>query len=266
MQNSQFDYSNLATFLEVVLRECGDIITTWHQRQSPSNKYLNEYVTTEVNNHILSKLKNELPGHELFTKGSADTGTKEYEWICDPLDGAFIYSKGMTSVVISMTLVHGGEPVLAGIYQPFLKDLYLATVRKGITKNGQKLPRISRGLTKYEAINAEWWPAASYNVDQVVRKLSIEHDLYPLHIGSVVYSACLVAEGTLVASLFGGHLVGKNHEAAAVMLLMQEAGGKYTDLRGHNIGFEGVIPGFIISTPEAFSDILSNVEDEMKKC
>lgn len=254
-QNRQF-----VTFAERILRDCGKIVVDWRGRKSPDDRYLNEVVAGLVNETIETALAHDLPTHRLFTKGSQDEGSNGYEWICDPLDGAFLYSKGLTTVVISMTLTHQGEPIVAAIYQPFLDEMYVAVKGQGVSKNGQILTHSTQKLERFSAVNAEWWPAAVYNVDAVVHDLSVKHELYPLHIGSVVYSACLVAEGVIAASLFGGRLVGKNHEAAAVMLLMQEAGGHYTDLLGEPVGFTGTIKGFIISGPDAFQDVLAGLK------
>lgn len=247
-------------FAERVLRDCGKIVVDWRGKDITGGRYLNEIVTELVNKTIEEALSRELPTHRLFTKGSFDMGDDGYEWICDPLDGAFLYSKGLTNVVISMTLVHRGEPMVAAIYHPFLDEMYIAVQGCGVRKNQKLISRSAQKLEKFSAINVEWWPAAAYNVDSVVHTLSVKYELYPLHIGSVVYSACLVAEGVLAASLFGGRLVGKNHEAAAVMLIMQEAGGYYTDLQGKPIGFTGVIEGFIISSQESFQAVLAGVK------
>lgn len=254
-QNKQF-----VAFAERVLHDCGKIVVDWRGKESSDGRYLNEIVAGLVNETIEVALARDLPTHRLFTKGSVDGGDEGYEWICDPLDGAFLYSKGLTAVVISMTLIYQGDPIVTVIYQPFLDEMYVAVKGCGVRKNRQLLSRPMQKLDKFSVINVEWWPAAAYNVDAVVHNLSMQYELYPLHIGSVVYSACLVAEGAIAASLFGGRLVGKNHEAAAVMLLMQESDGRYTDLLGESVGFTGTINGFIISSQEAFLDILAGLE------
>lgn len=260
MMEKDQDYKNYVPFLESTLRDCGVIVVDSHKDTPPKGLYLNEVVSANVSNLIRKAIIAHYPHHHLYTKGSKDNGVREYEWICDPLDGAFIYTKGFSSVVISMTLVHKGTPVLTGILQPFSNDMYVAVKDQGVTKNKQQLKEISNPLGRYGMINSEWWPAAEYDVDTLAHNLSIAHELYPVHIGSVVYSACLVAEGVLVACVFGGKLIGKNHEAAAVMLLMQEIGGRYTDLFGKTVGFKGVINGFIISTKQSHGVIVNEAK------
>ena len=261
---SRLKYVKYIDFAEHVLKDCGEIARKWHGKKSPdSNLYLNEVVSSYINDFINKSLKNHFPEHRLFTKGSIDSGSRGYEWICDPLDGAFIYTKGLTSVVISMTLVHDGVPIVACIYQPFRDEMYVAVKGGGVTKNSINLGINEQKLEKFACINEEWWPAAAYDVDKVVHRLSRQYLLYPLHIASVVYSACLISEGVLTATLFGGRLVGKNHEAAAVMLLMEESGGKYTDLNGNKIGFEGVMHGFIISSSNAYADVFAGVKETL---
>ena len=262
MEIKSFDkYDEYVKFAEDTLIKCGDIILDWYEKESPSKKlYLNEYVAGCVNKLIEKEIDLNFPNHHLFTKGSRDIGELKYEWICDPLDGAFIYSKGFTSCVISMTLVHNGIPIVAVIYQPFTKDFYVAVHNQGVYKNGILVRTNNKGLEEYGCIDEEWWPDAYYDVDHVVHHIARDYRMYPLHFGSVVYSACLIAEGKLTATLFGGRLVGKNHEAAAVMLLMKESGGRYTDLDGTDIGFRGTMHGFIISTSKAHSAIMESVK------
>lgn len=250
------DNRRYVPFLKDTLQQCGLIVVDWFGKKSPDARYLNEVVSSNVNSCISAAITKYYPDHHIYTKGSTDNGEQDYEWICDPLDGAFIYTKGLKSVVISMTLVHRGVPVLTGILAPFSDDFYFAIKGGGVFKGDTPLSKITRPLEQYGMINAEWWPAAEYDVDVVAHDLCKAYQLYPIHIGSVVYSACLVAEGVLTASIFGGKLVGKNHEAAAVMLLMEEAGGRYTNLFGEDIGFEGIIDGFIISTKQAHPSIV----------
>jgi myo-inositol-1(or 4)-monophosphatase len=260
--NGRIDkYKEYIDFAKVTLVECGKIARKWHGKECPDNNlFINEYVSNLVNSQILKSLNETFPTHALFTKGSNEVGEAEYEWICDPLDGAFIYSRGLTNCVISMTLVHDGIPIVAAIYQPFSDDFYIAAQDCGVFKNDKPIHIGHEKLCKFRCINEEWWPGAYYDIDNVVHNIARQYETYPLHFGSVVYSACLVAEGKLTASLFGGRLVGKNHEAAAVMLLMKEAGGAYTDLSGAKIGFKGIMHGFIISTKEAHAEIMRSVE------
>lgn len=260
VMDKNLDYKKYIPFLGNTLRECGVIVVSSHKNIPPKGLHLNEVVSANVSQLIQKSITAHYPQHHLYTKGSQDNGVEDYEWICDPLDGAFIYTKGFSSVVISMTLVCKGTPVLTGILQPFSSDLYVAVKDQGVTKNHQQLKEISSPLERYGMINSEWWPAAAYDVDTLAHNLSIKYELYPVHIGSVVYSACLVAEGVLTACIFGGKLIGKNHEAAAVMLLMQEIGGQYTDLFGETVGFTGAINGFIISTKQAHSAIVKEAK------
>lgn len=261
VQDKNDIYREYREFAESVLKECGEIVVEWRGKKSPvEGLYLNEAVSKYVSEHIAKRIEESYPAHCLYTKGSRDVGEVEYEWICDPLDGAFVYYKGLTSCVISMTLVHGGNPIIAAIFQPFTHDMYLAMDGCGVRKNGVLLEHNKQKLEKYMCIDEEWWPEAYYDIDRVVHGLSREYEMYPIHLGSVVYSACLVVEGVFTATLFGGRLVGKNHEAAAVMLLMKESGGRYTDLNGDEIGFKGTMFGFIISTRQAHDQILTGVK------
>ncbi len=87
-------YKKYIDFAKVTLAECGKIARKWHGKECPDNNlFINEYVSNLINSQILKSLNETFPTHALFTKGSNEVGEAEYEWICDPLDGAFIYLK-----------------------------------------------------------------------------------------------------------------------------------------------------------------------------
>ena len=67
----------------------------------------------------------------------------EHLWIIDPLDGTTNYAHGYPAACVSIGVLRNGQALLAGVYDPFRDELFLARKGGGATLNGKKL-RISK--------------------------------------------------------------------------------------------------------------------------
>ena len=77
-------------------------------------------------------------------------------------------------------------------------------------------------------------------------KLSAETNTYMVSPGSTTHMAAMVAQGDFVASIFPG-TKGKNVDIAAAKVIVEEAGGKVTDLFGEEQRYDRDIRGAIVS-------------------
>ena len=64
---------------------------------------------------------------------------------------------------------------------------------------------------------------------------------------SIIYPSMLVASGELAFSIFPGRTA---HDGATVKIIVEEAGGKVTDIFGEEQRYDGEIRGFIASNGE----------------
>ncbi|MFZ1301856.1 MAG: inositol monophosphatase family protein [Candidatus Microsaccharimonas sp.] len=262
MIKTQDDTVQFASFAQLVARSNGDIMREHEELDAsllPDGQYLNEIVAQKINDNINNFIKEHFPTHRMYKKGDSLDAHVGFEWICDPLDGAFCYSQGYRISVTSVTLTLDGESLVSAVYDPWNDRMYSAIKNQGAWVNGKPIHVNKRPLEKYTLINREWWPAAAFDVDTVLHTTAEETGAYIVHQGSVIHSACLVASGVFGGSVFGGHVRGKNHEVAAAKLIVEEAGGKITDLNGENIGFIGDIKGFIISNDTLHNDLVKRL-------
>nr|WP_315819101.1 inositol monophosphatase family protein [Paraflavitalea speifideiaquila] len=63
----------------------------------------------------------------------------EYKWIIDPIDGTVNYAHGIPLCCISIGLEKAGSMILGAVYNPFMKEFYLAERGQGATLNGQPI-------------------------------------------------------------------------------------------------------------------------------
>lgn len=240
------DYIN---FAKKIALDAGKIMkknNNWNKQIPKGFDYINEYVADLIEKYIDKKIKRSFPRHSLFkVKGRANTG--EFEWICDYVDGAYCYSKGHKISVTSVALTHKGKTIVSVIYNPWTDTMYSAYINGGFFVNNKKQPKVNMKSFHRSLVNVEWWKNADYDVDTWMHNFSINKNVYVLHIGSIINAACLVANGIFSAAVLGKFISGKNHEIAAISLIIQESGCLLTDLKGNNITHVDNIEGLIFA-------------------
>lgn len=240
------DYVN---FAKKIALDAGEIMKkndNWNKKIPKNFEYINEYVADLIEKYINKNIKKTFPEHSLF-KDRGEVGTSEYEWICDYVDGAYCYSKGHKISVTSVALTHKGKTIISVIYNPWTDTMYSAYINGGFFVNSKKQPKVEMKSFHRSLINVEWWKNASYDVDTWMHTFSVKKNVYVLHIGSVIHAACLVANGIFSAAVLGKFMSGKNHEIAAISLIIRESGCILTDLRGKDITHVDNIEGLIFA-------------------
>jgi len=267
-KDSPQELTDFVLFAQHVARSNGELMKKYEhvpKEQLGEGIYLNEFVANEINTNIASLIKETYPAHTMYRKGGSLEEHMGYEWICDPLDGAFCYSVGYRVSVTSVTLTKDGESIVSAVYDPWNDRMYAAVRGHGAVMNDDPISVNASPLQKYSMVNSEWWPAAAFDIDSALHEVAVDTGIYLVHQGSVIHSACLVASGVFAASLFGGFVQGKNHEVAAAKLIVEEAGGHISDLAGEPIGFIGDIRGFIISNRVIHADLVERIGTQLVK-
>lgn len=200
----------------------------------------------EINDLVISEVNKKFPSHSVLgEENSLDKNSSEV-WLCDPIDGTVPFSKGLPVSVFSLAYVKDGESLVGVVYDPFTKRMYTAIKGQGAFLNNQAL-KVSAGQLDYKStIDIEWWPEAEYDIDSVCHDLSMDTKVYVLHLGTVIQGAVMVASGQYEACIFAG-TKGKSVDMAAVKVIVEEAGGRVTDIYGDEEKYSKDIKGAIIS-------------------
>lgn len=181
-----------------------------------------------VNALVLKVLKDAYPTHSVLSEEGNDfTEQSEFVWICDPVDGTHNFSHGIPTATFAIALTRNGEPILNLVYDPFLDRMFWAEKGKGAYMNGKSIKVMESATLQRTVVG--------------MGKLKEVRNLHPLLeaikerggtsiVGlSIHYMSALVAAGEFSASLFGGRSV---YDMTPCKLLIEEAGGKATDLFG----------------------------------
>jgi myo-inositol-1(or 4)-monophosphatase len=194
-------------------------------------------LVTEVDHEcealIVDGLRAERGGDAILAeegRGSDSEGAR-WRWIIDPLDGTTNYAHGYPRFCVSIGVEYEDVRTIGVVYDPLLDELYCAVRGGGATRNGN-LIRVS---AETEIGNAVVATGFSYDVRRstednvghfaafVKSARAVRRD------GSAALDLCYVAAGR-----FDGYWELKLHpwDVAAGLLMVEEAGGRVSDLSG----------------------------------
>lgn len=198
-----------------------------------------------INSMLIKEVRNNFPSHSIKSEEETDfDGRSEYTWVCDPLDGTIPFSHGIPICTFSLALVRNGESILGVAYDPFGDRLFSAVRKEEAHLNNKKIHVSNIKILRGAAANCEIFDTAQYDINELVKYLRTNKGVKVMSLCSVIYSAMLVAAGEFGFVIFPHHTV---HDAAAVKIIVEEAGGRVTDLFGNDQKYDQETNGFIAS-------------------
>jgi len=152
-------------------------------------------------------------------------------WYIDPLDGTTNYARALPMFSVSVAMAYGGVVQCGAVYDPLMDHLFSVRRGGGAFLNGECLRVSDRGDLGYCLVTLDW-PRAQ--VERVLAatflaRLAPRVDAVRSR-GSAALGFCYVAAGW-VDAYFQYTL--SPWDVAAGWLLVEEAGGQVTDLRGN---------------------------------
>ena len=149
------------------------------------------------------------------------------------------------------------------IHAPFSNQLYHAVRGGGAFMNGQPIQVSSVGFGQQAKANVDWWYGSKWDVMRPIHRLAYDQGLYVIAPGSTTHAAALVARGELVASVFVG-AEGKNVDVAAAKVIVEEAGGRVTDLFGEEQRYDQDIRGFVATNGVVHDEFIAALKDAVQ--
>lgn len=247
-------------FAKNIAKKAGQIMLKYfNQDNGSSYKGDNTIVTladTEINSYLIEQVKLKYPEHAVDGE-EEQSGKSAYVWVCDPVDGTAMYARHIPVAVFSLALVIDGVPVVGVVYDPFTDNLYTAIKGKGAYKNNAKISVNNYSLEDIRTFcHCDMWPNKKYNIYEVFKELRKKTKLND--IGSIARASCLVATGDYSLTIFTG-AEHKHCDIAAVKVIVEEAGGKVTNLFGNEQRYDQSIRGAIISNGKVHDEVVKLV-------
>lgn len=152
-------------------------------------------------------------------------------WYVDPLDGTTNFSRGLPMFATSVGVTVGGEARYGVVYDPLLDHLFTAERGGGAWLNGQRL-HVSDRREMMDCLVTLDWPRAPEERQQCADYLArvASHVDAVRSRGCASLGLCYIAAGWADAYL---QYTLSAWDVAAGVLLIEEAGGQTTDLRGN---------------------------------
>ncbi|MBI5470166.1 inositol monophosphatase [Candidatus Kaiserbacteria bacterium] len=195
----------------------------WKDHRSPVTE-----TDIAINDMVLKAIKKRYPDHSILSEEGDDFSEKsEYVWICDPVDGTHNFSHGIPTATFALALVRSGQPILSVVLDPFLERLFSAEKGKGAFLNGHQIHVNKNAGLKKTVIGC----GKTKKVRNLFPFMDETYDYGVSFITglSIHYMCALVAAGEFSAAIFGGTSA---HDMTAGKVLVEEAGGKVTDIFG----------------------------------
>ena len=244
-----------------IAQRAGDIMTTnfalgmsktWKADGSPLT-----VSDLMINDMLISAVNETYPEHAVVGEEASirNDENREYVWICDPIDGTVPFSHGLPLFTFSLALVHDGQPVLAVVNDPMSDRFFIAEKGTGATVNNT-----SMSVAPVEEIGTLVIDLEDAQIDALstgsFRGRLRQRGAMVTTLWSAVIASTRVATGELAAVICkGGHV----WDVAAAALLVTEAGGIATDLRGEPIEFVEPLEGFVLSNGEVHDALLEDL-------
>ena len=198
-----------------------------------------------INSMVIEAIKKQYPDHAVIgEEESHRQDNAEYTWVCDPIDGTIPYVMGVPTNVFSLAMVNKeGQPVVAVVYDPYMKRKYWAIKGGGAFMNDQ--PIKVNGISEM----SEAYIGGSGGRSNVLKASEFKGAVIaacyrPLILSCVIYEAMLVATGQIAATVFPG---AGAHDTATAKLIVEEAGGKVTDVFGNEQRYDEPVKGAVMS-------------------
>jgi myo-inositol-1(or 4)-monophosphatase len=183
---------------------------------------------------IVERLRAAYPSHGIVAEeGSRYAATSEFCWYVDPLDGTTNFAHGFPAYCVSLGLEQAGELIAGVIADPTRGEIFTAERGAGAFLNGQPV-RVSTATRLTDALAATGFPSRKRHKNVNVHffhQISMEtHGVR--RAGAAALDLAYVACGRL--DLFWEFSLNP-WDIAAGVLLVREAGGVCTDMRGDNL-------------------------------
>lgn len=224
----------------------------WKEDNSPVTE-----TDLKINQLVIDSVQKEFPDHSILSEeGSVLKTGSQYTWVCDPVDGTTDFSHGIPISIFSLALVKDGKSILGVTYDPFMDRLYYAQEGRGAYLNESRIYVTKQKELRHGCIDIYIptkllgaFPTLTNDIQaQGVKKFSLH---------TTVTAGSLVAAGQFLAvCYFAQHA----HDVAALKILVEEAGGKVTDVDGNEQRYDQSINGAIISNGHVHEQLLELVK------
>lgn len=228
----------MPSYLEIateIAREAGALLLHYLEKRPAWEVKGEQDLVTEADRAsealVVSRLHQYFPAHSVVAEeGGGQDRNSDFCWYVDPLDGTTNFAHAYPAFAVSIGLLQGDEIIAGVVYDPTRDEMFSAEKGSGAYLNNRRI-RVSKTARLGESLLATGFPSRKRHEDVNVyffHQLGVKaHGIR--RSGSAAIDLACVASGRLD----GFWEFGLNPwDVAAGLLLVSEAGGVYSDMRG----------------------------------
>lgn len=230
MDYNYFLNQTLTHVSEIANRNFGKVTATI--KTGDNNQVLTQ-TDLEIGSNIIEAIEKYFPAHNVIDEeaGVLDKGSA-FTWVVDPIDGTSNFANGIPTYGVMIALLQDANPIASGIALPAFNELYIAGKNKGAYCNGKKLAvseqsNLLSALVAYGVDGHQEEPSLTYDECHLLAEIILR--VRNLRSSNSVFDLAMLARGSYGAVLNRTSRIWDN---VAIHILVEEAGGKYTDFFG----------------------------------
>jgi fructose-1,6-bisphosphatase/inositol monophosphatase family enzyme len=224
--------------------------------ESKGDRNLATDVDKAAERMITEKILAAFPTHGIIgEEEGTKTNSSDYLWVIDPLDGTHNYIRGINIFGVSLGILCKEQFVGGIVYMPVDDELYVGEKGNGAYKNGKKIMVSPHNSLKECSISFD--SSIRYSPEPMLRALEkLSKEVFNIRMfGSSVRALTYLAEGVLDFSV---EFHDRPWDFAGSVTLIEEAGGKLTDLWGKTLTYKTI--GYIASNQRLHEQVRNIVE------
>lgn len=210
---------------------------------------------------IFDTIRNDFPDHFLLSEEAGEiVQDSAYKWIIDPIDGTINFANGIPICCVSIGIEHQGRMIMGAVYNPFIREFFFAEKGKGATLNDRPV-HVSDKTDVGTSCLVTGFPYTYLDQPngplEVFSRL-IRSGIPVRRLGSAAIDLCWVAAGR-----FDGFYEHKLQawDSAAGYLIVEEAGGKVTDMEGNP--YNPYQPGIVATNGKIHDELLRWIRNDI---
>lgn len=219
-----------------IAREAGALVVNYYERRIGFESKGEFDLVTEADRAseklIVERLRAHFPSHGIVAEeGGGHESASEYIWYVDPLDGTTNFTHSFPMFNVTMALARSGEIELGLIFDPVRNELFTAERGGGAYLNHRRI-HVSGVKRLNDSLSSTGFPSRkrrhNANIHFYYQLAMSSHGVR--RTGSAAIDLAYVACGRLD---FFWEFGLKPWDIAAGSLIVQEAGGRVSDLHGN---------------------------------
>ena len=186
----------------------------------------------EAEKKIIEVILEKFPEHNTLGEETGfQNRNSEYTWVLDPLDGTSNFTAGIPWFGIIICVLKNSLPIMAGCHLPHQLQIYFAEKGSGAKVNSKKIEVSKESDLKniLASYSLDYSPEPGKTEQESKIMSRLVQNIRNLRSTNSLIDFCYTADGKLGACI---NQTTKIWDIAGPALIIEEAGGKVTDIQG----------------------------------